>query len=113
MNWLIMNIRKKKCGTKKNAAYTEDMIKATTTLLIEKSHYMAERAQQRWSWQLFTQFWILPIDFGARTSDMTYVQWKHIKTRSYDPRNPLSGQEVINEVYNPKSKTGSRDRIVK
>lgn len=109
--WLIINIRKRGGGPKPNSAYTDEMVEAGMELCLEKCKDMAQSSYDRWLWKLFTQYWTLMMDCGARTSDPLHVQWKMVKIKGWNPNDPTTILEAVNDVHFPKSKTGPRDSV--
>lgn len=111
-DWVIPPLRKtKNSGPKPNAAYSDDHIEDMMSYLESQCKNDNHSPYKRWSYQLFTQFFILQMECGARTAEFTHVQWKHVKIKNWDPSNPDSLNQIVNDVHIPISKTGPRDIV--
>jgi site-specific recombinase XerD len=111
VHWLLIPLKEQKGGPKPNAAYLDPMIEEATDYLKAKQEDDSLSPHQRWLWKLFNQFWILQMDCGCRTAEFTYVQWKHVKIKGFNPARPDSLLDVVNDVHIPISKTGPRDIV--
>lgn len=111
IEWLVPTLRKVKGGPKPNSAYTDDMVVEMMTYLEEMCDNPNISPYQRWMWKLFTQFFILQMECGCRTSEFTYVQWKHVKLKGWNPHKPDELTNIVNDVHIPISKTGPRDIV--
>jgi len=109
--WLIPTLRKVKGGPKPNSAYTDEMVEEMMLYLEDKANDDTLSPYQKWRWRLFTLYFTLQMQCGARTAELTYVQWKHVMVRGYDPLNPEQLDNIVNSVHFPVSKTGPRDTI--
>lgn len=109
--WMVPPLRKVKGGPKPNSAYTDEMVEEMSEYLIEKSQDKDLSPHQRFLWKLFIQFFTLSLDSGTRTSEWTWVQWKHVKLQGFNKEDPSSLMNVVVSSHIPVSKTGPRDII--
>ena len=110
-DWLVPPLRKVKGGPKPNSAFTDEMVEEMSEYLLEKTDNKDISIHQRFLWKLFLQFFTLSLDSGTRTSEWTYVQWKHVRIQGYNKENPSSLMDVVVSAHIPISKTGPRDII--
>lgn len=109
--WLVPVPRKVKGGPKPNSAFTDEMIAEMTEYLERKTKNEELSRHQRWRWQLFSQYFTLLLDSGARSSEPAHIQWKHVRVRGFDPTIPASILAAECDVHIPVSKTGPRDTV--
>ena len=107
--WLIPPLRKVKGGVKPNSAYTDEMVIEMMDYLEWKSNDDNVSPYQRLRWKIFTLYFSLQMQCGCRTSEFTYVQWKHVRVSGYNPLFPNQLEGIVNDVHIPVSKTGPRD----